>query len=804
LAPAVAVGAGTINQSGGTFDVSAARDGLARLTVDGTAAFYNLSGATALLKGNGVLAVGSSSAGSFNQTGGSNTLPSVILGEGTLGAGTYTISGAAALATTSLTVGNFGSGSFLQQAGSTVSAQNIIIAAIEGGSGTYDLRGGTLSAERIEVNASGAGTFLQSGGAATANQFSLGADVNLLPLGGSVGTNRAQATLSAGSLHAVNETVGENRDATFTQIGGTNTCDGTLVIGSRGNAPIGFPDASGQYTLSGSGTLAAQRIVVNPPGSLTVTGNRVTLDCADLLVQGTLATRSEFVPVGTNGAPTFSHNTTLAPGSTTDLVGGLNLAAGTLTLQDAVVGGGVNPIDLDAASKLTGCGSVMIDVDNAGAIQADAGNLVLRGANLTNSGTLGNNPGASLFVKAATLTNTGNVGVSAGGAVVFDQPLTIPAGKTLTLAGGTLGTPRLANAAGGDVSGFGQVAGDFDSLAATTFNGPTQIVGNFTNRAGATLTVRNDQTLITGQTVNNGTITTVNGKVIFDGGLSGGGGPAAGAMPAAPAGAAALGGAVTLNGDSTLITPYLRQHSLTLAGSPTAPAVVSMRPKAFGGKTSVLNVLSIPSAGGTMTGRLDLADNALIIDYEAVPSPLVSVREAIVSGFHGGDWGGNGISSTLAAIDSSKAVGYAEAGDVLGNDGGGFAGQAADGSSVLVRFTLAGDATLDGAVDFNDLVRLAQNYNTAVSASSDDWWARGDFTYDGIVDFNDLVKLAQNYNGAAGAAADIPGASGAFDRDLARAFSSVPEPAASIPLLVVLSSLLTPTRRRRRKAGAGV
>jgi len=56
------------------------------------------------------------------------------------------------------------------------------------------------------------------------------------------------------------------------------------------------------------------------------------------------------------------------------------------------------------------------------------------------------------------------------------------------------------------------------------------------------------------------------------------------------------------------------------------------------------------------------------------------------------------------------------------------------------------DATLDGIVDFNDLVHLAQNYNTTVSTVTDSWWYNGDFTYDGIVDFNDLVKLAQNYN----------------------------------------------------------
>jgi hypothetical protein len=53
-----------------------------------------------------------------------------------------------------------------------------------------------------------------------------------------------------------------------------------------------------------------------------------------------------------------------------------------------------------------------------------------------------------------------------------------------------------------------------------------------------------------------------------------------------------------------------------------------------------------------------------------------------------------------------------------------------------------GDATFDDTVDFNDLVKLAQNYNTTGGKT----WEQGDFTADGNVDFNDLVKLAQNYN----------------------------------------------------------
>ena len=58
-------------------------------------------------------------------------------------------------------------------------------------------------------------------------------------------------------------------------------------------------------------------------------------------------------------------------------------------------------------------------------------------------------------------------------------------------------------------------------------------------------------------------------------------------------------------------------------------------------------------------------------------------------------------------------------------------------------------------VDFLDLAKLAQNYNTSVLAATNDTWIRGDFNYNGITDFLDLAQLAQHYN-TAGAAIAMP------------------------------------------------
>jgi len=80
---------------------------------------------------------------------------------------------------------------------------------------------------------------------------------------------------------------------------------------------------------------------------------------------------------------------------------------------------------------------------------------------------------------------------------------------------------------------------------------------------------------------------------------------------------------------------------------------------------------------------------------------------------------------------------------------------------------LTGDSNLNGTVDFNDLVKLSQNYN--VSASSNSWYG-GDFDFDGITDFNDLVKLAQNYNTAL--ALTPANDQAQFEKDLADAFAN--------------------------------
>jgi hypothetical protein len=73
----------------------------------------------------------------------------------------------------------------------------------------------------------------------------------------------------------------------------------------------------------------------------------------------------------------------------------------------------------------------------------------------------------------------------------------------------------------------------------------------------------------------------------------------------------------------------------------------------------------------------------------------------------------------------------------LDGNGDGAAGDDAVGDF----FVLAGDATRDRGVNFDDLLVLAKNYNKTTAT-----FGQGDFNYDGRVNFDDLLVLAKSYN----------------------------------------------------------
>src|SRR5207249_4485290 len=95
-----------------------------------------------------------------------------------------------------------------------------------------------------------------------------------------------------------------------------------------------------------------------------------------------------------------------------------------------------------------------------------------------------------------------------------------------------------------------------------------------------------------------------------------------------------------------------------------------------------------------------------------------------------GNWTGNGIVTTsasgnfttLGVAKASAALGIAEAETAL------FSGETVTGSDVLVKYTYAGDANLDGKINVDDYGRI--DFSVGLGSSG---WFNGDFNYDGKI-----------------------------------------------------------------------
>jgi len=174
------------------------------------------------------------------------------------------------------------------------------------------------------------------------------------------------------------------------------------------------------------------------------------------------------------------------------------------------------------------------DVENYGAIIASGGSLavVCEGSLYNSEGLLRNEPLASLQIKPhlhlespADVNNYGSIEVNAGGGVAFDCYLVNESGGIIELRGGTLAATAIDQTADAeDFTGFGTIVSEMlliDTDAEIELTGPTNIIGDVSLDSGATLVISAGQTLITGQTTNNGTIVLAGGTVLFQGGYSG-------------------------------------------------------------------------------------------------------------------------------------------------------------------------------------------------------------------------------------------------------------------------------------------
>ena len=239
---------------------------------------------------------------------------------------------------------------------------------------------------------------------------------------------------------------------------------------------------------------------------------------------------------------------------------------------------------------------------------------------------------------------------------------------------------------------------------------------------------------------------------------------------------AAAGVAIAKTGAGTLAVKNVRADGLSVNGG-----TVQLLPGGGAGGTSVVKSLAIGAAA-----RLDLNNNDMLLDYSGA-SPYTTIRDYLLSGLNTGVGGIVSTSGQAAGNTVHAIVDNAHLHLTAWN------GLPIDNTTIIAKYTLRGDANLDGAVGFADLVAVAQHYG---DSSGNATWSIGDFNYDGNVGFADLVAIAQNY-GAILPSAPISGASLGFEADVAVAMAEAPEPGAGF-LLLGAAGMLSFRRRARR------
>ncbi len=246
-----------------------------------------------------------------------------------------------------------------------------------------------------------------------------------------------------------------------------------------------------------------------------------------------------------------------------------------------------------------------------------------------------------------------------------------------------------------------------------------------------------------------------------------------------------IGNPATINAGKTVtVTGNLTDQAPMTIGAGGELQLIS-------GTTSLFGA---PSLGAG--AKIDIGSNTLTINYAGLESPVATIAALIASGYNNGAWNGPGIISSAAQTPTNGllyGVGYADSAD-------GVVGGLASGQ-IEVKYTLLGDANLDGVVNGSDFSILAANFGLGVTN-----WDQGNFLYGSSVNGSDFSALAANFGqGDSGAAVVVsPGDVAALDAFAAAngLMADVPEP-ASLGSIALGGCFLFARRRSATRSDVG-
>jgi T5SS/PEP-CTERM-associated repeat protein len=469
---------------------------------------------TVVVKGNGstwthdgFVIVGSSGTGTLTiQDGAVVSADGANLGEATGSSGTISVAGSGSKWTNSgtstreLHIGNGGAGTVNIADGGAVSSRLGKLALMPNSSGTVTISGSGSTwsnAGDLIVGEQGNGTLnVQNGGS-----VSLIGDHTNMHIG-QTGVGSVNIW-GGGSLFSHSITIGTNAGsngtARVTGTGTTWTNVGQLSVGKSG---------VGALTIEAGATL------VSNTGAKEIGHNYGSTGVVTVTGPGSTWTSNQSLEVGVVGAGTLIIENGGSVSGTSGVIGDASGSVGSATVR-----GAGSTWTMSSSLSIASGGFATLSVENGGSVSSTAGSLGLAtgaegSAIVTGSGsTWTMTQQLSIGGNFPTGTNggIGTLTVDTGGSVSAAQDTTLFPGARLRLRGGTLTTSAITfQGVGGQflwTSGtlhVGTYNGDLTNpnggiLAPGNSSGSTQVVGNYTQQAGAILDIEIGGTLVNSQ-----------------------------------------------------------------------------------------------------------------------------------------------------------------------------------------------------------------------------------------------------------------------------------------------------------------